>query len=261
MIITDPSTQSRHFHELVHIKYQLPRRLISKRDWAEDVARPLQVTIKDIFSDLQQYANGFPRERIPHCSDSEKSAKLNQRQLVRGLMHGERINADLIDFRGHGEIPQYILDKERTQRDEHLRSIHETLQNAGARRRGESNIRVLNDEQKQFVKKLMGRARSNILSSELSSGGKPGSKTGVQTRLHFLKQTLDEALITQTFDEIRSERLAKLIGLCCHFSYWCVFGRFNAIPIDEYHLKQLFISMLQTMSQIEAKYTRTEKAK
>lgn len=143
------------------------------------MSRPLQVTIKDIFSDLQQYANGFPRERIPHCSDNEKQAKNSQRQLVRGLMHGERISADLIDFRGHGDVPQFTIDKERRERDEHLKGIHETLQNAGVRRRGESNIRVLKNDQKQFVKMLMGKARSNILASEISSGGKPGSKTGM----------------------------------------------------------------------------------
>ena len=156
---------------------------------------------------------------------------------MRGLMHGERISADLIDFRGHGDVPQFTIEKERGERDVWLRGIHETLQGAGGRRRGESNIRVLKDDQKQFVKTLMGKARSNILSSELSSGGKPGSKTGQATRLHFNKQILDESLITQAFDEIRSERLAKLIGLCCHFCYWCVFGSYNAIPIDEYHLK------------------------
>ena len=78
-VMQDPSTDSKHFFELVHVKYQLPRRSVSKQDWVEDVSRPLQVTIKDIFSDLQQYANGFPRERIPHCSETERSAKQSQR--------------------------------------------------------------------------------------------------------------------------------------------------------------------------------------
>lgn len=64
-----------------------------------------------------------------------------------------------------------------------------------------------------------------------------------------------------TFDEIKSEEFAKLVGLCSHFCYWCILGGYNQSPLDEYHMKQLFISMLQIVSAIEVKYNRTKKVK
>jgi hypothetical protein len=36
---------------------------------------------------------------------------------------------------------------------------------------------------------------------------------------------------------------AKLIGLICHLAYWNVFGHLNPLPLDKYHMKQLFISI------------------
>jgi len=53
--------------------------------------------------------------------------------------------------------------------------------------------------------------------------------------------------------------MAKLIGLCAHFVFWSVFGGLNVSPLDEYHLKQLFISMLQSISMIEKNYMSTIK--
>lgn len=82
-----------------------------------------------------------------------------------------------------------------------------------------------------------------------------------QVNLHFLKSVLTESHIEMTFDEIRSDRVAKLIGLCSHFVYWSVLGNFNSLPLDDYHMKQLFISMLQCVSSIEIKFLKNEKMK
>ena len=105
----------------------------------------MQVTIKEIFSDLQQYSNGFPKERIPHNSRDEKSAKTSQQKLIRGLMHGERISSDLIDFRGNDNISSYQLEIMRKEHDLNLKSIHQTLQDNSNKRKGTSNIRVLDN--------------------------------------------------------------------------------------------------------------------
>ena len=64
-----------------------------------------------------------------------------------------------------------------------------------------------------------------------------------------------------TFDELQSERMAKLIGLCGHFVYWAVLGNLNSAPLDEYHMKQLFISMLQCVTMIEQQYLANNKMK
>ena len=63
------------------------------------------------------------------------------------------------------------------------------------------------------------------------------NKSYGQDHLHFLKSFLTEEHINMTFDEIKSERVAKLVGLCAHFVYWCVLGNFNELPLDDYHMK------------------------
>jgi len=57
-------------------------------------------------------------------------------------------------------------------------------------------------------------------------------------------------------DEITSERVARLVGLISHFVYWSVFGSINQMPLDDYHLKQLFISVAQSTSQLQIKYSQ-----
>ncbi len=62
---------------------------------------------------------------------------------------------------------------------------------------------------------------------------------------HYGKTSLNYHHVKQTFDEIYSDRVARLIGLVSHFSYWVVFGHVNQLPLDNYHLKQLFVSVAQ----------------
>ena len=57
------------------------------------------------------------------------------------------------------------------------------------------------------------------------------------------KPNLTEADINAAKDEITNENTAKLIGLICHLAYWNVFGHINHLPLDKYHMKQLFISI------------------
>jgi hypothetical protein len=61
--------------------------------------------------------------------------------------------------------------------------------------------------------------------------------------LHYTRHKLSKQHIELTFEEIKSERVARMTGLISHFVYWCVFGNINQMPLDEYHTKQLFISV------------------
>jgi len=56
---------------------------------------------------------------------------------------------------------------------------------------------------------------------------------------------LTEADLNLAKDEITSDETAKLIGLIVHLTYWSVFGHLNPLPLDKYHIKQLFISIAQ----------------
>lgn len=56
--------------------------------------------------------------------------------------------------------------------------------------------------------------------------------------------------------DLRDERTARMIGLVSHLVYWSVFGdRLNALPLDTYHKKLLFIQISQIMSEIESRYS------
>jgi len=50
-----------------------------------------------------------------------------------------------------------------------------------------------------------------------------------------------------------------MTGLLAHFVYWCTFGHINEMPLDDYHLKQLFISVSQAISQLNMHFSSQKK--
>ncbi len=56
------------------------------------------------------------------------------------------------------------------------------------------------------------------------------------------------------FAEITSSRMARLVGLVVHFVYWCVFGHFNQIPIDNYHKTLLFLTVQKILNEVISQY-------
>lgn len=58
--------------------------------------------------------------------------------------------------------------------------------------------------------------------------------------------------VNNALKRINSADVSRLIGLVSHFAYWCVFSHINQVPLDEYHKKQLFISITQIQSRLEA---------
>ena len=82
-----------------------------------------------------------------------------------------------------------------------------------------------------------------------------------ENNLHFLKTILTQSNIQKTFMIIQGEKMAKLVGLAAHFVYWCVLGHVNDQPLDEYHMKQLFISMLQVISMIAQRFSQNKNQK
>lgn len=72
--------------------------------------------------------------------------------------------------------------------------------------------------------------------------------------LHYAKHKISTQHINLTFNEIKSERIARMTGLISHFVYWIIFGNVNLVPLDEYHTKQLFISVAQSMTELTTSY-------
>jgi hypothetical protein len=66
--------------------------------------------------------------------------------------------------------------------------------------------------------------------------------------IHFSKLNTSTQLVDETFNEIKGERISRMVGLISHFVYWSVFGHINRQPLDDYHMKQLFISITQSMN-------------
>jgi len=66
------------------------------------------------------------------------------------------------------------------------------------------------------------------------------------------KYQLKIADVNDALKRINSPDVSRLIGLVSHFTYWCIFGHINQVPLDEYHKRQLFISITQIQAQIES---------
>ena len=84
--------------------------------------------------------------------------------------------------------------------------------------------------------------------SQQGSNQKPGSKANSNLGQEpFLeekekhgfekKPNIKESTIEKALTELKSERIARLIGLIAHLAYWKVFGHFNQLPLDKYHTK------------------------
>ena len=69
------------------------------------------------------------------------------------------------------------------------------------------------------------------------------------------KPNLSNEDIEEAQNEIIKESTAKLIGLIAHLTYWSVFGHLNPLPLDKYHMKQLFIQIAQIQQSYESHYS------
>jgi hypothetical protein len=56
--------------------------------------------------------------------------------------------------------------------------------------------------------------------------------------------------VKYTFDYLKKDTVAKMIGTLSHFIYWSVFGEFNELPIDSYHMEAMFRNILDQVIQI-----------
>lgn len=61
--------------------------------------------------------------------------------------------------------------------------------------------------------------------------------------------------VLSALKKINSPDVARLIGLVTHFAYWSVLGHINQVPLDEYHKRQLFISITKIQSKLESSKT------
>ena len=66
--------------------------------------------------------------------------------------------------------------------------------------------------------------------------------------------TIPRAEITKCLEFIQGPTLKRLIGLIAHFSYWKLFSHMNPLPIDKYHLRQIFVAIATCFSVIEAEF-------
>jgi len=73
---------------------------------------------------------------------------------------------------------------------------------------------------------------SSLERTHLKTSPKPLEKS-----IHFSKLNTSSKIIEETFDEIKGERISRMVGLISHFVYWCVFGHINRQPLDDYHMK------------------------
>ena len=52
---------------------------------------------------------------------------------------------------------------------------------------------------------------------------------------------------------MKNKEVAKLVGILSHFVYWAVFGGFNSLPIDRYHMETMIKRMFESVESLEKK--------
>ena len=72
-----------------------------------------------------------------------------------------------------------------------------------------------------------------------------------QGRLHYMKTKLKESQVKFAFNQLKSDSVAKLVGIMAHFVYWSVFGGFNQLPIDAYHMEKMLKTILEQLKNVE----------
>jgi hypothetical protein len=58
------------------------------------------------------------------------------------------------------------------------------------------------------------------------------------------------------FSLLKTDEMAKLVGIMAHFVYWSVFGGFNPLHIDNYHMDKMLRSILEQKEIVEKKFTQ-----
>ena len=59
--------------------------------------------------------------------------------------------------------------------------------------------------------------------------------------------------IEDALKEVSNENTAEIIGLLSHLTYWIVFGHLNREPLDDYHLKQVFIRLTEIQQKFQSR--------
>lgn len=62
---------------------------------------------------------------------------------------------------------------------------------------------------------------------------------------------MSEPQVKFAFNQLKSESVAKLVGIMSHFVYWAVFGGFNDLPIDSYHMEKMLKTILEQLENVE----------
>jgi len=94
-------------------------------------------------------------------------------------------------------------------------------------------------------------SHSSAVETDSYEGRQKQQAPTVEKSIHFSKLNVNEKLIAETFNEIKGEQIAQMVGMISHFVYWAVFGHFNKNPIDDFYIKQLFTSIAQSLTQLE----------
>ena len=57
------------FEQMTKSKYLFPGEKLTKREWFQELQKPLNITVADIKRDFTKFIKDFPVEIIPHQSD------------------------------------------------------------------------------------------------------------------------------------------------------------------------------------------------
>ena len=163
----------------------------------------MNITVADIRRDFTKFIKDFQVDIIPHTSDEE--------------LHERNIKHKMTMMAAIRRNPKNINDRRNLNR-------HDLTEPVSMINLDKGQTSMTRDSQSQITRGASGN-RPNTNPKHFSQS------------LHYATQQIATKHIHMTFDEIKSDRIARLTGLVSHFVYWCVFGHVNQMPLDEYHLK------------------------
>lgn len=108
-------TKKSAFQKLVRVKYQFPADIVAqKREWLQELQKPLNITVNDITRDLRDFVNGFPTERIPHSTKSDVHLKNERTRYIKAILAGEdallHLDPDDIESPGLVKKTNLVID-------------------------------------------------------------------------------------------------------------------------------------------------------
>lgn len=132
----------------------------------------------------------------------------------------------------------------------------------------------INTYVKKFPNKALPHIDADVIIDPIHNYANPSKRKAKKEERSFLQDTFDDLeqpaakinalsgvapnLRIETIIKVKREFqepvIATLVGLIAHMAYWNVFGHFNAVQLDLYHMQQMFVSISNIKMNLDVRF-------